>query len=101
MKTKVVAVAVILGAIFNSADAQIKQHAKNQQHRIAQGVRSGELTKRETKNLVADQKNIRREVRSAKADGNVTRAERRDIRRDQRQAKRKIHRKKHNNRDRN
>ena len=50
---------------------------------------------------MADQKNIRREVRSAKADGNVTRAERKDIRRDQRQAKRKIHRKKHNDRDRN
>jgi len=101
MKATVLAAAIVLGAIFNNADAQIKQHAKNQHQRIKQGVKSGELTKAETVNLAKDQKEIRQEVKAAKADGNVTTAERKDIRQDQRQASRKIYRKKHNNRDRN
>jgi hypothetical protein len=101
MKTKVVAVALILGAIFNSANAQIRQHAKNQHQRIAQGVRSGELTRRETKNLVAGQKEIHQDVKSAKADGIVTGDERKEIRQDQREESREIYRKKHNGRDRN
>jgi hypothetical protein len=102
MKVKVVAAALVLGAFFTSANAQtIKEKGKNQRHRIAQGVKSGELTKKETRNLVKDQREIRKDVKEAKADGVVTGAERKDIRQDQRQASRKIYRKKHNNRDRN
>jgi uncharacterized membrane protein YebE (DUF533 family) len=101
MKAVVLAATIILGAFLNSADAQIKPRAKNQHHRIKQGVKSGELTKAETVNLAKDQKDIRQEVRAARADGQVTGAERKDIRQDQRQASRKIYRKKHNKRDRN
>ena len=101
MKAAVLATAIILGAFLTSAQAQVKPSAKNQHQRIKQGVKSGELTKAETVNLAKDQKEIRQEVRTARADGQVTTAERKDIRQDQRQASRKIYRKKHNNRDRN
>ena len=101
MKTTLLAAAVVLGAFFTSANAQVKQTAKNQHHRIKKGVKSGELTKKETVNLAKDQKEIRRDVRAARADGKVTRSERKSIKQDQRQASRKIYRKKHNNRDRN
>ncbi|GAB2838996.1 hypothetical protein [Ferruginibacter profundus] len=102
MKATVLTAAIVLGAIFNNADAQaIKQRAQNQHHRIKQGVKSGELTKKETVNLAKDQKEIRNEVKDAKSDGVVTKDERKEIKQDQRQASRKIYRKKHNNRDRN
>ena len=102
MKTSVLAAAIVLGAILNTASAQtIHQKAKNQHHRVAQGVKSGELTRKETKNLVTDQKEIHQEVKTAKSDGVVTKDERKDIKKDQRQESRKIYRKKHNNRDRN
>lgn len=102
MKTVVLTAAVVLGAFFTTASAQtIKQKGKNERHRIVQGVKSGELTKAETKNLAHDQKEIHQEVKAAKADGTVTKEERKDIKQDQRQASRKIYRKKHNNRDRN
>lgn len=51
--------------------------------------------------MINDQKEIRQDVKEARADGTVTKDERKDIKQDQRQASRKIYRKKHNNRDRN
>jgi uncharacterized membrane protein YebE (DUF533 family) len=103
MKVKLLAAAIVaLSLSISSVNAQtIKQKAKNERHRIRQGVKSGELTKAEARNVINDQKEIRQEVKAAKADGTVTAAERKDIKQDQRQASRKIYRKKHNNRDRN
>ena len=102
MKATVLAAAIVLGAIFNSADAQaVKQHGRNQHHRVKQGVQSGELTRRETHNLAKDQREIRHERRDARSDGKVTRRERKEIRHDQRKESHKIYRKKHNRRDRN
>jgi hypothetical protein len=102
MKATILAAAIVLGAIFNSADAQaIKQHGRHQQHRIKQGVHSGELTRRETRHLAKDERGIRHEVRDARSDGRVSRHERREIPHDQRQESRRIYRKKHNRRDRN
>jgi uncharacterized membrane protein YebE (DUF533 family) len=98
MKTKILFVAIIMLGFAASAAAQ---SARNQHRRIAQGVRSGELTRAETRNLVRDQREIRRDVRAAKSDGVVTPGERREIRQDRRQASREICRKKHNRRDRN
>lgn len=103
MKTTFLAATIVLGALFTTANAQqtIKQKGRHERHRIAQGVKSGELTKAEAVNLAKGQKEIRKDVKAAKADGVVTRAERKDIKKDQRQESRKIYRKKHNNRDRN
>jgi hypothetical protein len=92
-------------AAFSLANAQnssgIRQTQKHQTMRINQGVRSGELTRHETKRLVREQKHIQHEKRLAKADGKVTRRERKHIRQDQRAANRDIYRQKHDNQDRN
>lgn len=103
MKAVVLTAAILLGALLNTANAQqpIKQKAKHERHRIKEGVKSGELTKAEAKNLAKGQKEIRRDVKEAKVDGVVTKTERKEIRQDQRQESRKIYRKKHNKRDRN
>ena len=102
MKATVLAAAILLGAIFSTADAQtVKQKGKNERHRISQGVKSGELTKAEAKNLAKGQKEIHQDVKEAKADGVVTKEEKKEIKQDQRQESRKIYRKKHNKRDRN
>lgn len=71
-----------------------------QQRRVARGVKSGELTKKETKSLAGDMKEIKEAKTEAKADGTVTREERKEIQQQQNQTSRKIYRKKHNNRSR-
>ncbi len=78
----------------------ITARQKNQAKRIRRGVRSKELTKRETGTLVKDAKEIKTEKAEAKADGTVTGAERKEIHQDMNQTSRKIYRKKHNNRTR-
>lgn len=102
MKAKLLAATILFMAIgISNSDAQTWQYAKNERSRIKGGVKSGELTRNETKNLVNDQKEIRQEVKAAKADGKVTKCERKNIRHDQRQASYNIYRKKHNCRDKN
>jgi hypothetical protein len=92
-------------AAFSLVNAQntpgIRHTQKHQTMRISQGVKSGELTRHETKRLVREQKHIQHEKRLAKADGKVTRRERKHIRREQRVANRDIYRQKHDNQDRN
>ena len=73
----------------------------NQRARIAEGRQSGELTHREAAALNAQQRNIKRTKRRAKADGVVTRAERKEIRRKQNRASRSIRRQKNDAQDRN
>jgi len=79
----------------------INQRQKNQQKRIGQGVRSGELTAKETIRLEKEQKEIQQEKKEAKSDGTVSKEERKDIHQDQNKASRHIYRAKHNRRDRN
>ena len=69
--------------------------------KIKQGVRSGELTKQETVALAHQQKEIRQDINAAKADGVVTKEERKDIKKEKNQTDRNIYRKKHNRRERN
>lgn len=90
-----------LSIMLITAGAVNAQTTKNEHRRIRQGVRSGELTRRETKTLAEQQKDIREDRKEAKADGVVTGAERKEIKQDKRQASRSIYRKKHNRRDRN
>ncbi|HAO47614.1 MAG TPA: hypothetical protein PLZ45_01685 [Ferruginibacter sp.] len=90
------ALVLLLGA--GIAEAQPGQRL--QRHRIREGVRSGDLTRTETRSLVAGQRRLHRDVRRAKRDGVITRNERREIRRDKRMNNRAIYRKKHNRRHR-
>lgn len=81
MKTKfLLIVAMVFGISISNADAQIKQRSQTQKYRIKQGVRSSELTRAETKNLINDRKEIRQDVKLAKSDGKVTSGEKRIIR---------------------
>ena len=90
--------AFALPVFAQTATPAIGQTQRNQEGRIEQGVRSGELTRPETRSLQQQQRAIKAEKRAAKADGVVTVAERQKIRRDQARASRAIHNKKHNGR---
>lgn len=78
----------------------INQRQRNQHARIRQGVKSGELTKREAAKLHSDEKAIQAEKKMAKADGKVTAKERAKIRHDQNRVSKEIYRKKHNDKTR-
>ena len=76
-------------------DPGVNLRQRNEQTRIAQGVRSGELTRDEARGLRAEQRDIRREEREYKSDGVLTRGERRDLHRDLNEASRNIYAEKH------
>ena len=67
-----------------------------QKNRIKQGVKSGELTKGETKELAKDHVALRKEIRDAKKDGKVTKEERVQIQKDENGESKKIYDLKHN-----
>ena len=103
MKTKVIlAIMLLLGVAVTSADAQtIRGKARHERHRIAAGVRSGELSRPEAYRLSREQRHIRKDVRRAKLnDGHIGPRERKHIRHEQRKASRHIYRAKHNRRHR-
>ena len=81
-------------------DPGVYQRQQNQRERIQQGVKSGELTRRETGWLVEDQRDIRQLERAYKSDGTLTGAERRDLQHEQNQASHGIYRQKHDEQDR-
>ena len=73
----------------------VDKRQKNQKVRIVQGVKSGELTKKETARLVKGQKQLRKMERKAKADGVVTKKERAVLHAKANKESRKIKRNKH------
>lgn len=76
-------------------DPGINRHQLRQNERIKQGVRSGELTRGETRQLAQEQRAIRQKERQYKSDGVLTRNERQDLRQDQKAASRDIYEQKH------
>jgi hypothetical protein len=88
------------GAPGVAARESVNGRAFNQQGRIAQGVRSGELTPRETSRLENREANINREVASDRAanGGKLTPAEHKQVERQQNRASKKIYQDKHNDR---
>lgn len=87
--------ALPLIAAAGTSDPGVNQRQHNQQHRIHQGVKSGELMPRETRRLEAEQRHIRREEARYKADGELTPAERADLHRDLNRSSRHIYHEKH------
>ena len=84
---------LIFGAILQlNAQATPRANARqaNQQARIIEGKRSGELSPEESRKLQMQQGHIRRTKRQAKADGVVTPAERAKVNRKQNRASRNI-----------
>ncbi len=79
-------------------DYNINQRKVDQQGRIANGVRSGQLTARETGRLEHQEAGINREERGMRAEdnGHLTRQDRRTLHAQQNQESRRIYRDKHN-----
>lgn len=77
-----------------------ERKALRQRARIHEGRKSGELTRREARQLRKQQRRIDMRKRHAASDGVVTPDEQRSIDRSQRRANRNIFRKKHNTRTR-
>jgi polyhydroxyalkanoate synthesis regulator phasin len=87
--------AVPVLAAAGTNDLGVNRRQSNQQARIQQGVKSGELTRAETRRLQAEQRHIRREEARYKADGHLSAAERADLQRDLNKASRDIYHQKH------
>jgi hypothetical protein len=96
--------AVFVSSVFVTAALPVdgahaappKVRQVRQQARIREGVRSGDLNKREAVRLQAQQAHIQAKKVRAKSDGVVTPAEKRRIDHAQDRANRLIYRKKHN-----
>jgi len=75
---------------------EIKERQKHQQQRIDEGVKSGELTKKETLKLEAEQAKIRRTKRRFKRnDGEIGPKERAKLDQEQDKASKHIYKEKH------
>jgi len=74
----------------------INARQRNQERRINQGVRSGELTRGETHHLRMAENHIAREKRMYKSTGRVTHGERVHLRHEENRTSRAIFRDKHN-----
>lgn len=84
-----------VGAFAQTGTPNIDQRQANQQNRIAQGAATGTLSPRETARMEAGQAKVQGMKEAAKADGKVTRAERRAIKKEQNKQSRRIYRQKH------
>lgn len=97
MKTIAIAAAALV-AISTSAFAQsnrIDRREDNQERRIEQGLRSGDLTRNEARQLKAEQDRIDAMQRAAKRDGHIDRREAAQIERAQDAASRHIAQERH------
>ena len=81
-------------------DPGVNTRQHTQQTRLREGVKSGELTRRETHRLREEQRDVRQLERAYKSDGTLTRAERADLHHEQNQTSRDIRRQKHDRQDR-
>jgi hypothetical protein len=99
MKTTILALLLLTFAVgtasAQTATPRVKERQVNQQRRIRQGVRSGELTKPEARRLELREAKIAKDKRKAKSDGVVTPAERAKLNAEQNRASRAIARQKH------
>ena len=97
IKTLVAAVAMTLAgvAMAQPSTPNLDKREANQQQRIDQGVASGQLNAKETNRLDKREAKLAADEAAAKADGKVTRAERRKLQREANRDSRAIHRQKH------
>ncbi len=92
---------VVAPALMNAQSSHaINQRKVDQQHRIRQGVRSGELTPRETVRLERHERSIHRQEHAMRRanGGRLTRQDRRILNRRENAQSRRIYRLKHNRR---
>jgi len=99
MKTKALVTALALTmaglAMAQTATPNLDKREANQQQRIDQGVASGQLNAKETNRLQKREAKLAADEAAAKADGTVTRAERRKLQREANRDSRAIRKQKH------
>lgn len=102
LRQTAILIALVLGAtsVATAGTPVVNQRQANQEHRIVQGVRSGELTLRETRTLTHQQGRIAAHEAHVKSDGVVTARERVRLDAHQDRASQTIYRTKHNGRER-
>ena len=85
-------------SLVNAQATRVGQRAENQQDRIAQGVKSGQLTAGETARLEGREAHVNREVHRERAanGGHLTAGERARVNHQQNHISRSIYRDKHN-----
>jgi len=93
----------VLGAsaISLAGPRGVNAREHREQQRINQGIRSGELTRREARRVEAGLSRVRIDERFARLDGRVTPAERARLERELNHESRFIYRQKHDGQDRN
>lgn len=99
MKTKALVTALALTmaglAMAQTATPNLDKREANQQQRIDQGVASGQLNAKETNRLQQREAKLAADEAAAKADGTVTRAERRKLQREASRDSKAIRKQKH------
>ncbi len=98
---KRIAVAIMAAGLLASAqETKIQERKENQQQRIGEGVASGSLTAKETRNLENKQTRLNKEIRHDRKvnGGNLTDKEKKQINRQQNRLSEDIYDKKHNSR---
>jgi hypothetical protein len=98
---KQISFAIIAAALLAAslpADQKIAARKENQQDRIAQGVKSGQLTAHETAKLETKESRLNKETRTDRAanGGRLTAAEKQQVNRQQNRLSRDIYKDKHN-----
>ncbi len=97
MLLSLIASAFLMNVAFaGDRDPNVNKRQHLQHERIAQGVKSGELTRSEAKDLRGDQRVLRQKERAYKADGQLTKAERVDLHKDLNANSKEIYADKHN-----
>ena len=95
---KVISLVAVLGMSASAAFAgtpNLDRREHRQAERIRQGVHSGELTRPETRRLAEGQARLRYNEAKAKADGDVTPAERARLQAEADRQSKRIYRQKH------
>ena len=98
MKTTLLAAlvaALALPVAAQTSTPRVDQRQANQEARIQQGVKSGELTPKETAKLEKGQAKVQAMEDKAKADGKVTPKERARLAKAQNKQSKKIYKQKH------
>lgn len=73
----------------------VHHRVQNQRQRTREGLKSGELTKGEAKEIRSDMKDINEKRKDYRSDGTVTKEERLDLHRDLNESSRNIYQEKH------
>ena len=93
--TIAITAALTVPATAGTRDPRVNERQHKQHGRMAQGVKSGELTRSEVKDLRGDQRDIRLEERQFKSDGKLTKDERQELHQDQKASSQEIYQEKH------